>query len=213
MIVATSAVTHSLAVIAPVITIFQALAQAGRIRSTGAKGVSLATWLLSAFVAQIWLCYGFVFHVPAEVFANVPCLIVASAVAFLAAKSQQRIAQSVSGYLGLSLITVISTFIGTFHQLRWIMASVAVASSIIIYLPQLALVIRPKDLTGVSAISWFTACITAMCWLVYGFLIHQPAVAVPSFVMLPSAMVILVQVLRHRIKNDPRRGLQAPILE
>jgi len=143
----------------------------------------------------------------------VPCLIVASAVAFLAAKSQQRIAQSVSGYLGLSLITVISTFIGTFHQLRWIMASVAVASSIIIYLPQLALVIRPKDLTGVSAISWFTACITAMCWLVYGFLIHQPAVAVPSFVMLPSAMVILVQVLRHRIKNDPRRGLQAPILE
>ena len=213
MIVATSAVTHSLAVIAPVITIFQALAQAGRIRSTGAKGVSLATWLLSAFVAQIWLCYGFVFHVPAEVFANVPCLVVASGVAFLAAKSQQRFARSVTGYLGLSAVTVISTFIGTFHQLRWIMASVAVASSIIIYLPQLALVVRPRDLTGVSAISWFTACITALCWLVYGFLIHQPAVAVPSFVMLPSAMIILIQVLRHRIKNDPKHGLQAPILE
>jgi uncharacterized protein with PQ loop repeat len=213
MFVATSVVTHSLAVIAPVITIFQALAQAARIRSTGAKGVSLATWLLSAFVAQIWLCYGFVFHVPAEVFANVPCLIVASGVAFLAAKSQERLARSITGYAALSTITVIATFIGTFHALRWIMASVAVASSIIIYLPQLALVIRPKDLTGVSAISWFTACITALCWLIYGFLIHQPAVAVPSFVMLPSALIILIQVLRHRIKNDPKHGLQAPILE
>jgi uncharacterized protein with PQ loop repeat len=95
MIIATSTFTASLAVAAPVITIFQALAQGARIRSTGARGVSLGTWLLSAFVAEIWLCYGFVFHVPAEIFANVPCLIVASVVAFLAAKSRDKLFQSV----------------------------------------------------------------------------------------------------------------------
>ena len=213
MFIATSTFTASLAVVAPVVTIFQALAQAARIRSTGARGVSLATWLLSSFVAQIWLCYGFVFHVPAEIYANLPVLIVASVVAFLAAQSQGKMGQSVAGYAGLTAVTVAATFVGTFHQLRWIMAVVAVASSVTIYLPQLALVVRPRDLSGVSAISWATACLTALCWLVYGFLIHQPAVALPSFVMLPSALIILVQVMRHRIKNDSRHGLQAPIIE
>jgi uncharacterized protein with PQ loop repeat len=213
MIMAASTFTTSLAIIAPIITIFQAGAQAARIRRTGAKGVSLGTWLLSAFVAEVWLCYGFVFHVPAEIAANVPCLIVASTVAFLAAQSQERMARSLVGYAGLSLVTVLATFAGTFHQYRWIMATVAVTSSVVIYLPQLALVIRPRDLSGVSAISWATACVTALCWLVYGFLIHQPAVALPSVVMLPSAIIILIQVLRHRIKNDPLHGVQAPINE
>ncbi len=213
MFIATSSLTTSLAVIAPVITIFQALAQAGRIRTTGAKGVSLATWLLSSFLAQIWLCYGFVFHVPAEVYANLPVLIVASVVAFLAAQSQEQMSRSLVAYAGLTTLTAAATFIGTFHQLRWIMATVAVTSSVVIYLPQLALVVRPRDLSGVSAISWATACVTALCWFVYGFLIHQPAVALPSVVMLPSALIILIQVKRHRLKNDPRHGLQAPIIE
>jgi hypothetical protein len=31
--------------------------------------------------------------------------------------------------------------------------------------------------------------------------------------MLPSAFIILIQVMRHRIPNDPVHGLQAPILE
>jgi uncharacterized protein with PQ loop repeat len=213
MITATATFTASLAVVAPVITIFQALAQGARIRSTGANGVSLGTWLLSAFVAEIWLCYGFIYHVPAEIFANVPCLIVASVVAFLAAKSQKKMSRSTVGYFGLLVITIVATYIGTFPQLRWILAAVAVSSSVIIYLPQLVLVIRPTDVSGVSAISWFTACITALSWLVYGFLIHQLPMAMPSFVMLPAAIVILVQVMRHQIKNDPQHGLQAPIVE
>lgn len=213
MIMATSTFTASLAVAAPVITIFQALAQGARIRSTGARGVSLGTWLLSAFVAEVWLCYGFIFHVPAEIFANVPCLIVATVVAFLAAKNQDRLARSTGGYFGLVAVTVVATFIGTFHQYRWILATVAVGSSVIIYLPQLVLVIRPKDVSGVSAISWFTACITALCWLIYGFLIHQIPMALPSFVMLPVAFIILVQVMRHQLKNDSKHGLQAPIIE
>jgi len=82
-----------------------------------------------------------------------------------------------------------------------------------IYLPQLALVIRPKDLSGVSIISWCLACLTSLGWLVYGFLIHQPPLALPSFVMLPSAFIIFVQASRHRIKNNSRTGLQAPIVE
>ncbi|HUV58396.1 MAG TPA: PQ-loop domain-containing transporter [Acidimicrobiales bacterium] len=213
MIIATAALTSVLAVIAPVLTIFQSGAQAQRIRRTGARGVSLATWLLSVFVAQTWLCYGFVFHVPAEVWANVPAMSVALVVAYLAAKSQGQLLRSVGAYVALLAVTVAATWTGSSAPHHWILSDVSVISSVVIYVPQLVLVMRSKDLTGVSAISWFLACLTAASWLVYGLLIHQPAVALPSFVMLPAAMYILVGVLRHRVKNDPARGLQAPIIE
>jgi hypothetical protein len=44
-------------------------------------------------------------------------------------------------------------------------------------------------------------------------LIHQPPLAIPSFVMLPSAFIIFVQASRHRIQNNSRTGLQAPLVE
>jgi uncharacterized protein with PQ loop repeat len=213
MIIATSTITRTFGIVAPTLTILQCLAQANRIRTTGAKGVSLATWILSAFVSQIWFCYGIIFHVTAEIVANIPAITVSLVVAFLAAQSQEKMARSVTGYLTVTLITILATFAGSFHDLRWVLATVAVGSSIIIYLPQLALVLRPKDLSGVSILSWCLACLTSLGWLVYGFLIHQPPLAVPSFVMLPSAFIIFVQASRHRIKNNSQTGLQAPIVE
>lgn len=213
MITATATLTRTFGIVAPTLTILQCVAQANRIRTTGAKGVSLGTWILSAFVGEIWFCYGIIFHVTAELFANVPAIAVSLVVALLAAKSQEKMPRSIVGLLTVTLITVLAAFVGSFHDLRWVLASVAVGSSIIIYLPQLALVIRPKDLSGVSILSWCLACLTSLGWLVYGFLIHQPALAVPSFVMLPSAFIIFVQASRHRIMNNSRTGLQAPIVE
>jgi uncharacterized protein with PQ loop repeat len=213
MIIATSTITRTFGIVAPTLTILQCLAQANRIRTTGARGVSLATWILSAFMSQIWFCYGLIFHVTAELVANLPAIVVSLVVAFLAARSQNKMARSVMGYLSATVITILATYVGSFHDLRWVLATVAVGSSIIIYMPQLALVIRPKDLSGVSIISWCLACLTSLGWLVYGFLIHQPPLAIPSFVMLPSAFTIFVQASRHRINNNSRTGLQAPLVE
>jgi len=213
MILAASMITRTFGIVAPTLTIFQCLAQANRIRTTGAKGVSLATWILSAFVSQIWFCYGIIFHVTAEIVANIPAITVSLIVAFLAAQSQGKMARSLMGYLAVTVITILATFAGSFHDLRWVLATVAVGSSIIIYLPQLALVIRPKDLSGVSIISWRLATLTSIGWFVYGILIHQPPLAIPSLVMMPSAFIIFVQASRHRIQNNSRTGLQAPLVE
>jgi len=213
MFIATASITTALAVIAPILTIIQSGAQAMRIRSTGADGVSLATWMLTIFVTQTWLCYGFVFHVPAEIWANVPALVVAIVVALLAAQSQAKLAVGVAAYFGLSALTFVAVWSGSTVAHHWTLSLTAVFSSVVIYLPQLALVVRPRNLTGVSAVSWFVACLTAFSWLVYGLLIHQIAVALPSFVMLPAAVVILIQVLRHRLVNDSVHGATAPTFE
>jgi uncharacterized protein with PQ loop repeat len=214
MTVATaSTLVRTFGIVAPTLTILQCLAQADRIRKTGAGGVSLATWLLSCFVSMIWFGYGIVFHVTAEVVANVAAFIVSGVVAYLAAKAQDKLASSLLSFFAATIVTVAASGVGTVHSLRWVLATVAVSSTIIIYLPQLFLVIRPKDLSGVSVISWLIASFTSAGWFVYGFMIHQPALSLPSFVMLPSAVIIFVQVLRHQVPNDPDTGIQAPLVE
>ena len=118
MILAASTITRTFGIVAPTLTIFQCLAQANRIRTTGAKGVSLATWILSAFVSQIWFCYGIIFHVTAEIVANIPAITVSLIVAFLAAQSQGKMARSLMGYLAVTVITILYTFAGSFNDLR-----------------------------------------------------------------------------------------------
>ena len=122
MIIAASTLTRTFGIVAPTLTIFQCLAQANRIRTTGAKGVSLATWILSAFVSQIWFCYGLIFHVTAEVVANIPAITVSLVVAFMAAKSQDKVSRSILGYVTVTVVTILATFAGTFHDLRWVLA-------------------------------------------------------------------------------------------
>src|SRR5487761_2057864 len=201
--------TSTLAVVAPLLTILQSLAQAMRIRRIGADGVSLATWLLAVFVSQTWLCYGIVFHVPAEIWANVPSMSFALGVAWLAARTQRHLQRALASYVGLLAITIAATLAGSNAPHHWILSSTAVASSTIIYMPQLALVVRPKNLSVVSSLSWFIASLSAASWLAYGFAIHQLPVSLPSFFMLPAALIILVQDTRHQRVNDGPNGVMA----
>src|ERR1700722_9254549 len=109
MIIATSTLVRFFGIVAHENSIHQRLTQANRIRTTGAKGVSLATWILSALVGQIWFGYGLIFHVTAELVANVPAITVSLVVAFLAAQSQEKMARSVMGWLAGTAGTVFST--------------------------------------------------------------------------------------------------------
>jgi len=211
--IAATGLTFTIAVIAPVLSVLQCLAQATRIYRTGAEGVSLATWTLSVFVAEIWISYGVVFHVPAELYANVPFLLVASIVVVVAARNRDAVRRAGAGYASVTALTLLSSLSGTSHHWRWILATVAVVSCVVIYLPQMLVTLRSNDLEGVSVVSWSLALVTGLAWALYGILIHQPAVWLPSIVMVPSTLVILNQVGRHRLRGRAFAGSYAPVLE
>lgn len=191
----------ALAVVAPVLTIIQCLIQALRIHRSGARGVSLATWLFSVFCGAIWLSYGFLFHVPAEVVASAPFLVMATVVVALSAHDQHRVGRALAGLLGLAALTLGATLLGTDHAHRWVVAVLAVASSVVLYLPQLVVALRSRDLSGVSVVSAALGLVTSGCWLAYGLLIHQPPIYLPCAVIIPSIVIILVQVARHRLEQ------------
>jgi uncharacterized protein with PQ loop repeat len=184
-----------------------------RINRTGAKGVSMTTWILSAAVGESWIGYGFSFRVPAEIYANTTFVVVACYVVFVAAKSQDVLRRTSVNFIGASALAVLVSLTGISHQWRWILATIAVGGAVVIYLPQMVMTLRSRDLTGVSVISWGLALFTGVAWALYGILIHQLAVSLPAVVMIPSTLVILIQVSRHRLRGRALAGSLAPIVE
>ena len=213
MLFATSRLTLSLGIIAPLFTILQCVAQAMRINRTGAKGVSMSTWILSAAVGETWIGYGFSFRVPAEVYANTPFLLVACYVVLVAARSQDVLRRTSVSFIGASALAVLVSLTGISHQWRWILATIAVGGAVVIYIPQMLVTLRSRDLTGVSVVSWTLALFTGVAWALYGILIHQLAVSLPAVVMIPTTFVILIQVTRHRVRGRALAGSLAPIVE
>lgn len=213
MLFATSRLTLTIGIIAPLFTVLQCVAQAMRINRTGAVGVSMSTWILSAFVAETWVGYGFSFHVLAEIYANIPFLIVAGYVVLVAARSQNVLRRASVSFLGATALAVLISLTGMSHHWRWILATIAVGGAVVIYLPQMVVTLRSKDLVGVSVVSWTLALVTGVAWALYGVLIHQPPVALPSVVMIPTTLVILIQVTRHRLRGRALAGSLAPVVE
>ncbi len=211
MIATTSTLTLTLGVVAPTLSVVVGLAQATRIVRSGAEGVSLMTWLLSLFVASSWAIYGFVFHVPAELYCNFPFIAICAVVIVIAARHQQSqratLWRSVGVLVGVALIGLT----GFSVHWRWLISAVAVTSAIVIYLPQMMVTLKSKDLEGVSVVSWAIALVTTLIWGVYGLLLHKPPVSIPSVVMVPSSLIILIQVSRHRLHGHALAGAPPPL--
>jgi uncharacterized protein with PQ loop repeat len=173
----------------------------------------MSTWILSAFVAETWLGYGFSFHVPAELYANIAFLIVAGYVVLVAARSQNVLRLASVSCSGATVLAVLISLTGMSHHWRWILATIAVGGAVVIYLPQMMMTLRSKNLVGVSVVSWALALVTGLAWALYGLLIHQPPIALPAVVMIPTTLVILIQVTRHRLRGRALAGSLAPVIE
>ncbi|MGA2968611.1 MAG: hypothetical protein ABSE75_02285, partial [Acidimicrobiales bacterium] len=106
----------------------------------------MSTWILSAFVAEVWIAYGISFHVPAEIYANIAFLIVAGYVVLVAARSQNVLRNASIGCLGATALAVLISLTGMSHHWRWILATIAVGGAVVIYLPQMILTLRSRDL-------------------------------------------------------------------
>jgi uncharacterized protein with PQ loop repeat len=184
-----------------------------RINRSGAVGVSMSTWILSAFVGELWIAYGVSFRVPSEIYANIAFVMVAGYVVLVAARSQRVGRRSGETCIGITALAVLISLSGVSHHWRWILATVAVGGAVVIYLPQMMMTLRTKELEGVSIVSWTLALVTGLSWALYGLLIHQPPVSLPAVVMIPTTLVILAQVTRHRLHGRANVGSLAPVVE
>jgi len=70
-------------------------------------------------------------------------------------------------------------------------------------LPQLVKVVRDPDITGVSLASWVLALLAAISWGAYGFVIHKFPVSLPSVVLVPTSLVIVLRIVLDGDRSRP----------
>ncbi|MDA8297186.1 MAG: PQ-loop domain-containing transporter [Actinomycetota bacterium] len=190
-----SDVTAVLAVVAPGLTIARTVPQGVRVARHGAEGVSVSTWVLLLAVAELWTIYGFFAKVPAEVATNVPNGLLCLAVVVLVARRRKEVARTLVLTALVSAAVALLSVLCALGHVEGIEAAVSVAGSLSLYLPQLVIALRARDLSGVSLSSWLLALCGSIAWGAYGLFIHKVAVYVPTIVMLPSAAAISIAIV------------------
>lgn len=188
--------TSALAVISPALSIAQSVPQFVRVARSGATGVSMPTWMLLLVLSELWGIYGAFASVTAEVATNVPCGLLALAIVVVVARRRAVVCKTlvIAGVLSMAVAAVALACL--LIDRRDIEADIAVAGSLAIYVPQFARALGRCDLDGISPGTWVLACLSAISWGAYGLLLHKLPVYLPSVVMLPLAVVILVRTVR-----------------
>ena len=145
-------------------------------------------------------------HVPAELGANVPNGLLALVIAVLVG---HRRATTGRVLVGASLLTAAAAALiamSVHYGVSGLVGDVAVGGSVALYLPQLAKVLRERDISGVSLTTWVLALFSAISWGAYGILIHKLPVFLPNVVMGPSSFVIVLRVALHPKQSGRRKG-------
>lgn len=78
----------------------------------------------------------------------------------------------------------------------------AAAISCSIALPQLIKILKNKDVTGVSAGSWWLTLANATLWLVWAVMAQAWAAGIPSLVNAPMAIVILLLIAKGNTSSE-----------
>jgi uncharacterized protein with PQ loop repeat len=154
--------------------------------------------LLVIVVAELWLAYGFVFRVPAQIAANAPNVVLAGLIVLVVARADGTLGQSVAGVIALSAAAAAVTAASLVSNAGWVISVPAVVGSLVLFVPQLAKVLQVSDLGGVSLTTWLLALLAATSWGAYGLRIHQPPIWIPCAVTVPSSLVIVLRVLWPR---------------
>jgi uncharacterized protein with PQ loop repeat len=76
----------------------------------------------------------------------------------------------------------------------------AVVTAAVVNLPQMVRVLTDRDrLAGVSVLTYLLIASASACWLAYGFLVRQPLISAPHFLLLPTAIVTAwIAARQHR---------------
>jgi len=187
-----------LGVVCPALTISMIFPQLLRLCRGSASGVSLWMWVLLLASAEMWLAYGFVFGVVAEIVANGPNIVFGMVLIILVTRHARHILRGVAMVLAASGLTLGIALEGVVTHDAFLLSSLAVTSSFVLFLPQLYTALRQDNLSGVSGVTWFLALAMGLCWGTYGLLLHHFSIFLPNVVAVPASAAILLRVLGHR---------------
>ena len=149
-------------------------------------GVSAFAWGLVMTAHVGWLMYGIQDHVLLLMVVNA-----------LAASGCAAIMLRL-GSVGPVVVLVMGTSLAawTLYSIsNGVLLSAVVGLSLIMFLPQAVKVSRAPH-EGVSPVTWALSAASSITWIFWSFMVSRPALAAAHYVMLPTALVIMIRAMR-----------------
>lgn len=188
-----AAVSVSLGWLAVLIGVAGTYVQYRRVTTTGVAGVSLATWVLFAYMGLFWITYGAVAHSIQVSLGSLTILPmqVSIVVRLRPWENWAVVARAFAAFLTCCVMpTLIFGWAGGLY-------GTGVAMTIN-RLPQLLELVRHRDASGVSAGSWYLAVGGALCWVLYYTGAHLwAALIATAFAGLANLTIAVLATWRH----------------
>lgn len=194
-----SLVLNLLVITASVLGSWMAFPQARRLVRTRDVGGVSASWIgVSMALNSWWIAYGVAAHVWAVIPVSIVslALYVTIAVVFVQTAGRDAVGGLLGGSLLLGMIPLPFVLYG-----GWEFAGFAIGLCYgLQLLPAVVGVYRTRELTGVSAATWFIAALEATIWFVYGLGVSDIALVFAGAVGTAMSVLILgrLAVTGHR---------------
>lgn len=151
-------------------------------------GVSLTTWMLALVNHAGWFMYGLLSPIPLFIASNLLAgLGCAATVWTLRSKKPVFAITLAAGLVSWAVFSLDSA----------VLLVIVNCTAIGMFLPQLVRVFRSNP-EGVSITAWVMAALASATWILYGFVINNPAVVAAHFLMLPASLAILARTVFAR---------------
>lgn len=73
--------------------------------------------------------------------------------------------------------------------------------SALVAIPQGFKMIRQREATGVSGLTYLLLAASSFCWIIYGHLTENMLLVVPNLLIFPSAALVYINVIKYRTSN------------
>ncbi len=168
-------------------------AQFRRVRTLGVEGVSLATWVLFAYMCCFWIAYGFAARSAEVTLGSI--LILPMQLGILARLKpwlHWAVPLRALGYFILCCVM---------PTILWGWAGGVYGTGVAMTInraPQLIELIRQRDASGVSAVSWFVGVFGCTLWITYYVGAHLwAALTATAFAGVANLAIALLATWRH----------------
>ena len=149
-------------------------------------GVSAFAWGLVMTAHVGWLMYGIQDHVL--------LLIVVNSLAASGCAAIMLRLGSVRPVAGLVIGTSLAAW-ALYSISNGVLLCAVVGLSLVMFLPQAIKVSRAPH-EGVSPVTWALSAVSSITWILWSFMVSRPALAAAHYVMLPTALVIMIRAMR-----------------
>lgn len=162
------------------------------------KAISGVSSVIMLFAAVAWLAAGFSSGNEPLTVANIFLSVFNGLILLLIL---QKVVVHRTRTLLITVLLAVLLLTVRFYLPQEALGLFAAVLTAIMLIPQGFKIIRLKQSSGISGISYCMLAISSLCWVIYGHLTQNMVLVLPNLVLFPTSLLVYYMVIKYRTSN------------